>query len=192
MHRSFIFLAEGFEEIEAITPIDVMRRAGMDVKTVSITDDRHVTGAHGIVVTADLTFKQADFNGAEWLIMPGGLPGAENLHASVLLNDLIKAHASKGKLAAICASPAMVLAPTGVLKGKKVTGYPGTEQALRNADAEVCEGSVIALDDIITGNGPASSLRFALAIVANSMGESVAQEVGSAMLDYQNTMNFYF
>jgi len=192
MHRSFIFLAEGFEEIEAITPIDVMRRAGMDVKTVSITDDRHVTGAHGIVVTADLTFKQADFNGAEWLIMPGGLPGAENLHASVLLNDLIKAHASKGKLAAICASPAMVLAPTGVLKGKKVTGYPGTEQALRNAGAEVCEGSVIALDDIITGNGPASSLRFALAIVANSMGESVAQEVGSAMLDYQNTMNFYF
>lgn len=192
MHRSFIFLAEGFEEIEAITPIDVMRRAGMDVKTVSITDNRQVTGAHGITVTADLTFKQADFDGAEWLIMPGGLPGAENLHSFEALNDLIKVHANKGKLAAICASPAMVLAPTGVLDGKEATGYPGTEKGLRDGGAIVRDVPVMALDNIITGNGPASSLRFALAIVANSMGDHVAQEIGSAMLYYQKTMNFYF
>lgn len=192
MHRSFIFLAEGFEEIEAITPIDVMRRAGMDVKTVSITDNRQVTGAHGITITADLTFKQADFDGAEWLIMPGGLPGAENLHSFEALNDLIKVHASKGKLAAICASPAMVLAPTGVLEGKEATGYPGTEKGLKDGGAIVRDVPVMALDNIITGNGPASSLRFALAIVANSMGDHVAQEIGSAMLYYQKTMNFYF
>lgn len=192
MHRSFIFLAEGFEEIEAITPIDVMRRAGMDVKTVSITDNRQVTGAHGITITADLTFKQADFDGAEWLIMPGGLPGAENLHSFEALNDLIKVHASKGKLAAICASPAMVLAPTGVLEGKEATGYPGTEKGLKDCGAIVRDVPVMALDNIITGNGPASSLRFALAIVANSMGDHVAQEIGSAMLYYQKTMNFYF
>lgn len=192
MHRSFIFLAEGFEEIEAITPIDVMRRAGMDVKTVSITDNRQVTGAHGITITADLTFKQADFDGAEWLIMPGGLPGAENLHSFEALNDLIKVHAGKGKLAAICASPAMVLAPTGVLEGKEATGYPGTEKGLKDGGAIVRDVPVMALDNIITGNGPASSLRFALAIVANSMGDHVAQEIGSAMLYYQKTMNFYF
>lgn len=192
MHRSFIFLAEGFEEIEATTPLDVMRRAGMDVKTVSITDNRQVTGAHGITVTADLTFKQADFDGAEWLIFPGGLPGAENLHSFSALNDLIKVHSTKGKIAAICASPAMVLAPTGVLDGKEATGYPGTELGLRDGGAVVRDVPVMALDNIITGNGPASSLRFALAIVANSMGEHVAQEVGSAMLYYQKSMNFYF
>ena len=73
MHRSFVFLAEGFEEIEALTVVDVMRRAGMDVKTVSITDSRKVTGAHGIPVEADITFGQADFSGSEWLILPGGL-----------------------------------------------------------------------------------------------------------------------
>lgn len=192
MHRSFIFLAEGFEEIEAITPLDVMRRAGMDVKTVSITDNRQVKGAHGILVTADLTFNEADFEGAEWLIFPGGLPGAENLHSFDALNDLIKAHSSKGKIAAICASPAMVLAPTGVLAGKEATGYPGTEEGLRKGGAITRDVPVMALDNVITGNGPASSLRFALAIVANSMGEHVAQEVGSGMLYFKKTMNFYF
>lgn len=192
MHRSFIFLAEGFEEIEALMTVDVMRRAGMDVKTVSIDDNRTVAGAHGIEVTADLTFNQADFDGAEWLIFPGGLPGAENLHASDALNKLIKAHAKKGKLAAICASPAMVLAPTGVLNGKQACGYPGTEAGLTEGGAEVCDKSVVALDNIITANGPASSMKFALAIVANSLGEHVAEEIGSAMLYYPKPANYYF
>ena len=131
MHRSFIFLAEGFEEIEAITPTDVLRRAGMDVKTVSITDRHQVTGAHGITVVADLTFDEANFENAEWLIIPGGLPGAENLHNFEPLNDLLRKQAVEGKIAAICASPAMVLAPLGLLDGKEATGYPGTEEGLR-------------------------------------------------------------
>ena len=76
MHRSFIFLAEGFEEIEALTVVDVMRRAGMDLKTVSITSDKKVIGAHGIPVYADITFKEADFEDSEWLILPGGNPFA--------------------------------------------------------------------------------------------------------------------
>lgn len=192
MHRSFIFLAEGFEEIEAITPIDVLRRAGFDVKSVSITDNRQVTGAHGITVMADMTFAQADFEDAEWLIIPGGLPGATNLHEFEPLNDLIKSHAINGKIAAICASPAMVLAPTGILEGKEATGYPGTEGGLKAAGAIVRDVPVMALENIITGNGPAAALRFALAIVANSMGEHKAQEVGAAMLYYQKSMNFYF
>lgn len=192
MHKSFIFLADGFEEIEAITPTDVMRRAGMYVKTVSINDTHKVTGAHGIEITADLTFKQADFEGAEWLIFPGGLPGAENLHSFEALNDLIKIHAKKGKLAAICASPAMVLAPTGVLKGIQACGYPGTEQGLIDGGAEVCDKSVVTLENIITANGPASSLKFALAIVANSLGGHAAEEIGSAMLYYPKQANYYF
>lgn len=192
MHRSFVFLTEGFEEMEAIIPVDVLRRAGMDVKTVSITDRHQVTGAHGVTVTADLTFKQADFDGAEWLIIPGGLPGAENLHAFGALNDLLKVHAGKGKIAAICASPAMVLAPLGLLEDKEATGYPGTEDGLKAGGAIVKDERVVALDNIITANGPASALRFALAIVANSLGAQTAQEVGSAMLVYGKPMNFYF
>lgn len=192
MHRSFVFLAEGFEEMEAIIPVDVLRRAGMDVKTVSITDRHQVTGAHGVTVTADLTFKQADFDGAEWLIIPGGLPGAENLHAFGALNDLLKVHAGKGKIAAICASPAMVLAPLGLLEDKEATGYPGTEDGLKAGGAIVKDERVVALGNIITANGPASALRFALAIVANSLGAQTAQEVGSAMLVYGKPMNFYF
>ncbi len=182
MARSFIFLAEGFEEIEAITPVDVMRRGGMDVKTVSITDKYEVTGAHGVTVKADLTFAEADFEGAEWLIMPGGLPGAQNLHDFAPLNELIKKHAVNGKIAAICASPAMVLAPTGVLNGLEATGYPGTEEGLKAGGATVKDERVVALDRVVTGNGPSSSLLFALAIVANSMGANVAQTIGSGML----------
>ena len=182
MARSFIFLAEGFEEIEAITPVDVMRRAGMDVKTVSITDKYEVTGAHGVTIKADLTFAEADFTGAEWLIMPGGLPGAQNLHDFEPLNELIKKQAERGKIAAICASPAMVLAPTGVLNGHDATGYPGTEDGLKVGGANVKGERVVALDRIVTGNGPSSSLLFALAIVANSMGEGVARQIASGML----------
>ena len=92
MHRSFIFLAEGFEEIEALSVVDVLRRAGMDIKTVSITESKEVMGAHGITVKADLTFKEADFADSEWLILPGGMPGATNLAADEALCDLLKVH----------------------------------------------------------------------------------------------------
>ena len=114
MHRSFIFLAEGFEEIEALSVVDVLRRAGMDIKTVSITASKEVMGAHGITVKADLTFKEADFADSEWLILPGGMPGATNLAADEALCDLLKVH--KGKLAAICASPGVVLCASGIAR----------------------------------------------------------------------------
>lgn len=190
MHRSFLFLAEGFEEIEALTVVDVMRRAGMDVKTVSISSEHKVIGAHGIAVVADLTFKEADFDGSEWLIMPGGMPGSTNLAAFEALGDLLKVH--KGKIAAICAAPAVVLAPLGLLDGREATCYPGFEKDARKEGAIIRDAPVIALDNLITANGPSSALRFALAIVANSLGESVAQDVGAAMLYYPKKMDFYF
>lgn len=190
MHRSFLFLAEGFEEIEALTVVDVMRRAGMDIKTVSITSDRKVAGAHGIGVEADMTFKEADFDGSEWLIIPGGMPGASNLASFEALGDLLKVH--KGKIAAICAAPGVVLAPLGLLEGKEATCYPGFEAACKKCGAIMRDVPVMALDRLITANGPSAAMRFALAIVANSLGESVAQQVGSGMLYYPKTMNFYF
>lgn len=190
MNNSFIFLAEGFEEIEALTVVDVMRRAGMAITTVSITSDRTVVGSHGIPVVADITFKEADFDGSEWLILPGGMPGATHLAADEALCDLLKVH--KGKIAAICASPGVVLAPLGLLDGKDATCYPGFDRACREGGAIMHDTAVVATPRLITGNGPSAALRFALAIVANSLGDEVAQQVGGAMLYYQKSMNFYF
>lgn len=190
MNTSYIFLAPGFEETEAITVVDVMRRVGMDIKTVSITPNHSVTGAHGITLTADLIYDKTDFITPEWLIIPGGMPGAENIAKFQPLNTLLINQAQSGKIAAICASPGVVLGPLGILDGKEATCYPGFEKFMPNAIHR--DAPVIALDRIITGNGPSAALRFALAIVANSMGESVAQSVGSGMLFYPKSTNFYF
>lgn len=190
MNTSYLFLANGFEEIEALTVVDVMRRAGMDLKTVSITDSHTVTGAHGITVTADVLYSETDFITPEWLIIPGGMPGAEHLSKFAPLNTLLKNQAFSGKIAAICASPGLVLGPLGILDGKEATCYPGFEKFM--PDAIMRDTPVVALDRLITANGPSAALRFALAIVANSMGENIAQEVGSGMLFYPKSMNFYF
>lgn len=191
MNRSFLFLAPGFEEIEALTTVDVMRRAGMDVKTVSIVPDHVVTGAKGIPVKADMLFPEVKFNNAEWLIVPGGMPGSTNLAHYAPLSTLLKEHAAKGgKIAAICAAPAVVLGALGLLDGRECTGYPGTQASVGKAIWR--DAPVIALDNLITANGPASAMRFALAIVANSMGDSIAQQVGSGLLFYPRSMNFYF
>lgn len=191
MNTSFLFLAQGFEEIEALTVVDVMRRAGMDVKTVSISDDKTVTGAHGIAVVADMLIADADLSNAEWLITPGGMPGSTYLAECKQLCEALKVHHKDGgKIAAICAAPAVVLAPLGILDGKDATCYPGFESQCEKA--MMSDTPVVALDKIITANGPAAALRFALAIVANSMGEGIANEVGCGMLFYPKEMNFYF
>lgn len=191
MNRSFLFLAEGFEEVEALTVVDVMRRAGMDIKTISISNNKEVRGAHGVPVVADQLFSETEFDAPEWLIVPGGMPGSSNLAAFAPLNDLLKKQAAEGrKIAAICAAPALVLAPLGLLDGVEATCYPGMESHLDHAIAVPTR--VVALDKIITGNGPASALQFALAIVANSMGESQAQTIGSDMLFYNDSTEKYY
>lgn len=193
MNRNFLFLAQGFEEIEAITVVDVLRRAGMDIKTVSITASKHVVGAHGVGVTADLLLSDTDFSGSEFLILPGGMPGAANLYACEELQKILTGHAAaNGKIAAICAAPAVVLAPLGLLNGKEATCYPGFEKACTAAGAIMRDAPVIALRDVITANGPSAALRFALAIVANALGEQQSQQIGSDMLYYPKSMNFYF
>ncbi|MDE6352122.1 MAG: DJ-1/PfpI family protein [Muribaculaceae bacterium] len=181
MNRSFLFLANGFEEIEALTVVDVMRRAGMNVNTVSINKDKKVTGAHGIVVEADTLFADNDYANCEWLICPGGMPGATHLHEYKPLAELLTKHNDNGgKIAAICAAPAVVLAPLGILDGKEATCYPGFEDKMGKALHIGVQ--VAALDTIITANGPASASKFALAIVANSMGDGIAREVANGML----------
>lgn len=180
MKHSYLFMAPGFEEIEAITPIDVMRRAGMDVKSVSVTGEATVTGANGITVTTDLTIDQINDEDIEWLICPGGMPGASNLaDCSKLIEMLVRHNASGGRIASICAAPAVVLGKAGVLKGHKATCYPGFESMIK--DADVTGEPVVVDGNVITAKGPAMALRFALAIVAESLGADVANEIATGL-----------
>lgn len=183
MNTSYVFLAEGFEEIEALTVVDVMRRAGMEVSTVSITDKLNVKGANGIEVVADSRISDIDTTDAEWLIVPGGLPGATNLAACDAVNDALQKHWLKqGKIASICASPAVVLAPLDIVRGQNATCYPTFRADLEKGGATYVDMRVVESGNLITSNGPSSALVFAFAIVAASLGEDVASSVASGML----------
>lgn len=184
MKESFVFLAEGFEEVEALTAVDVLRRAGMPVRTVSITSAQLVTGAHGITVKADVIYENTLFTNPGWLILPGGLPGSDNLHNFAPLQGLLRMHAQGGeaRIAAICAAPAVVLGREGLLKGRKATCYPGFEEMLY--DAEYVDAPVVTDDKFVLGNGPASALMWALAIVSAELGERKSESIANQMLLY--------
>lgn len=194
MKKSYIFLANGFEEVEALSIIDILRRSGVDIITVSIDDAPSVTGAHGVSITPDMGYTEVlGFNDADFLILPGGMPGASNLAAFAPLNALLKSHnADGGNIAAICAAPAVVLAPLGILKGKKAICYPGFEDKLKEAGAKIGNPPVCVDGNIITSNGPASAIAFGLAIAAKAVGERKAHEIGEGMLYYKNQAPFYF
>lgn len=182
MKKSYIFLAEGFEEIEALTAIDVLRRAGMDINIISISDSTLVTGAHGIIVKADAVYTGTVFNEPEWLILPGGLPGADNLHDYLPLIDLLRHQldSPSGRIAAICAAPAVVLGTEGMLKGRKATCYPGFEGKLEGA--EYVDAPVVSDSKFVLGAGPGTAMEWALTIVKATVGAEKAREVAAAML----------
>lgn len=158
-----VFLANGFEEVEAITPVDIMRRAGLDVRTVSIYDSPMVTGAHQVPIQADMVFCQVDFSQVDLIVLPGGLPGSTNLDACEPLCQAIKKHTEGGKpVAAICAAP-LVLGHLGLLVGRKATCYPGVEPELTGA---TCTGAMVEVDgNIITGKGPTAAFEFGYTLV---------------------------
>lgn len=183
MKRSYIFLATGFEEIEALATADVLRRAGIEVSLVSIHKDRIVTGANGITVAADMVMADADLADADWLIFPGGLPGAENLHRDAAVNEALEAHVARGgRVASICAAPALVLAQACVLKGLKATCYPGFEKYLTEGGATPQDARVVVDGKVVTANGPSSALPFAYTIVAETLGHEAAAAVATGML----------
>lgn len=186
MKESFVFLADGFEEVEALTAVDVLRRAGMPVRTVSISSSLQVTGAHGISVKADAIYESTLFGNPCWLILPGGLPGADNLYKFAPLQGLLKQHAEspEGRIAAICAAPAVVLGKLGLLKGHKATCYPGFENMLEGA--EYIDTRVVTDDKFVLGNGPASALEWALAIVRMQLGQEKSCTIANDMLLYPN------
>ena len=175
MKTIFVFLAEGFEEIEALTPVDVLRRAGLSVQTVSVMDEQVVAGAHGVPVLADKMFAEINPEDAEMILLPGGLPGATNLDAHEGLSQLILDFAEADKpLAAICAAP-LVLGNRGLLQGKKATCYPGFETYLQGA--EYTAALVEKDGNIITGKGPGAAMEFAFAIVEKYCGMDKVNEL---------------
>lgn len=186
MNDSFLFLAAGFEEIEALTAVDVMRRAGLNLYTVSITTSLQVRGAHGITVNADLLFDNTLFNNPDWIVLPGGMPGATNLYEFAPLHGLLRSQveSSEGKIAAICAAPAVVLGQLGLLKGQQATCYPGFEHYLEGA--EVIDAPVVTSGKFVLGNGPANALPWAITIVREALGEESASKVADGMLFFPN------
>lgn len=189
MKESFVFLADGFEDIEALSPVDVLRRAEMPVKTVSITASKQVTSSHGVTVTADLIFDPALFKDPEWLILPGGMPGAANLYEFAPLQGVLRAQFERrgGRIAAICASPAVVLGQMGLLKGRKATCYPGFEDLMEGA--EPVSDRVVTDDKFVLASGPALALKWALAIVAAEKGKEKSDSVATGMLLYPKNRN---
>lgn len=176
----YVHLATGFEEVEALTIVDVLRRGGVDTKTVSVTGDKLVMGTHDIPVQADLLFEDADYDGCEMIVLPGGMPGAANLDAHKGLTDQIKAFAEQGKkLAAICAAP-MVLADCGVLAGHDATIYPGMEDKLTGANPSAA--NAVISGNVITGKGPALAMEFALTLVEVLKGAEVRKGVSDGLL----------
>ena len=179
MEPLLIFLATGFEEIEAVTTIDILRRGGLNLKTISVTGEKSVEGAHGIPVVADELFENVDFSDAKMLILPGGMPGASNLNNHNGLKKLLSDFRAKNKpIAAICAAP-LVLGNLALLDGKKATCYPGYENQLGKA---VHTGEPVVVDgNIITAKGPGFTIPFGLSIVELFKGKAVADEVAKGM-----------
>ena len=174
------FLAEGFEEVEALLPLDILRRGGLDVRTVSVTGDRIVKGAHQVPVVADLLFEDLAADEVEMIVLPGGMPGAVNLDAHAGLDALVRAAAAAGQpMAAICAAP-LVYGKRGLLNGKKATCYPGFESYLEGAD---CTGRMVETDgNFVTGKGPGAAAEFGFTLLQRLAGADKAAEVKQGML----------
>ena len=180
MKSAFIHFAEGFEEIEAITIADVLHRADIPTELISITGKLAVTGAHGITIHTDKLFEEADYAEAGILILPGGLPGANNLNAhSGLKEKLLEFHKEGKPVAAICAAP-LVLGGLDILQGKEAACYPGFESKLKGA--AISYQPAIKSGNIITGRGPGAALNFALELVAELKDRKLADTLSEGML----------
>ena len=177
---TYVFLATGFEDVEALAPIDIMRRAGVEVVTVSISDERIVTSAHGVGIVADITLAEAQLDAAELMVLPGGLPGSTNLDACKPLTQTLKKHYESGKpVAAICAAP-LVLGHLGILEGKRATCYPGVESELKGA---TYTASIVERDGrIVTGKGPGAAMEFGYTLVDLLQGEGASAPLREGMM----------
>lgn len=185
MKTVWILLAEGFEEVEALAPLDLLRRGGVQVDTVSITGKKEVKGAHNVVLEADYSVgKLKGDDLPDMVVLPGGLPGATNLHNSEEVRTLLhRMRKGDRHIAAICASPAFVLAPEGLLAGYKATCYPMPEEKLltEHGATHVTDGVVVDRK-LVTGRGPAYAIDFGRTLLEQLVGAAQAKDVADGFL----------
>lgn len=181
MSKALVFLAPGFEEVEAITIVDILRRGEVGVDLVSITDETMLTGSHAITVEADKCLHElSDFSVYDAFITPGGQPGSTNLAEDPTVLEILQQASKQNKfIASICASP-MVLAAAGLTEGRAGTSFPGMKEGLGFADYR--ESLVVRDDRLITSRGPATALLFSLEILRALEGETVYQKVREGLL----------
>jgi len=177
--KVYLFLADGFEEIEAIAPIDILRRANIDVTTVSISNQKSVRGSHNIVVSADRLFSETDFSDNDLLYLPGGMIGTKNLDAHEGLKSLLLKQASEDKnIAAICAAPS-IIGKLGLLKGKEAICYPGFEGQLTGAT--LSNEKIVESGTISTAKGAGVAVQFALKLVEILRSKTVAEQIADSI-----------
>lgn len=176
----YIYLATGFEEVEAVTILDLIRRAGIEAKFVSITGEIEVVGAHGITISADALFEDMNYENCKMIILPGGMPGTINLAKHVELTKKINSFAKEGKyLAAICAAP-MILGQMGLLEGKRATIYTGMEKYLDGA--VFINNRVVTDGNVITSQGPGTAMEFAIKLVEILKDEKTSKELRRSLV----------
>jgi len=178
----YILLAEGFEEIEAITPIDLLRRVDVEVKAVSLTNALLVRGGHGVEVMADITLKQIDFEALEMLILPGGLNGVDKISGTPAAMELIMKVWKAGKyLAAICAAPTL-LAKLDIIKGLSVVCHPSVGVEIMRSGGRVLHNKQVVSDgNLITGKAAGSSTEFALELISVIRGSEISEQIRRAI-----------
>lgn len=180
MKRVSVLLADGFEEIEALTVVDLLRRAQIYVDTVSITDDYTVHGAHGINVQTEDSFDEVNFVEFDMIVLPGGMPGTTNLKEHEGVRRVVTDFVNEDKyVAAICAAPT-VLADLGLLKGKRITCYPSVETEIQGA--VITKLSATVDGNIITGRSAGGAIDFALKLIELLVGSAKAQEIAEAIV----------
>ncbi len=180
MKKICIHLTTGFEEIEAVVPGDILRRAGLEVEFVSMTRELWVEGAHQITIKADTLFEDVNYNFVDIILLPGGMPGATHLSEHKALCDVIRKFNEGGKyIAAICAAP-MVIGKMGILQGQKATCFAGFEKYLTGA--EIVHRPVVVSNNFITARGPGSAMKMGLKWVELIKGKENADRIASSMV----------
>ena len=180
MSKIAIFFATGYEEIEALTVVDICRRLGLTIDMVSVTEESTVEGSHGIVVKMDKTFSQVDFDSYDMLVLPGGMPGTKNLEACQPLMEQIDAFYQAGKyIGAICAAPS-IFGHRGILKGRKACSYPAFESHLEGA--QVTAGPVEVDGNVVTSRGMGTAIDFGLAIGKLFCGQEKADALAAGIV----------
>jgi len=180
MKKIAVFFAPGYEEIEALTVVDLCRRAGIDVNMVSVGEEKSATGSHSITVEMNQVFSEVDFEALDMIVLPGGMPGTRNLEAHEGLMEQVDLFFDTGKyVGAICAAPS-IFGHRGIVQGKKACCYPGFEKDMKGA--QICYNSVCVDGNVITSRGMGTAIDFALAIIGELCGQETAEEKAKSII----------